>query len=148
DEPGRYHVVYSVTTPRGGRDSATLVVVVDDEVVVLPPVARDVVVSALEAVDKASVRVDVLAVAENPSGPLSDLEVRIPDRYAANASVMPDGQVSVTLGPTALTVPYQLVNTDPDAEGLSSWAFITVPALGDFPPMLRPKAPVVEVLAG
>ena len=41
-----------------------------------------------------------------------------------------------------------LTNTSPQAEGASTYAFITVPALGDFPPMPRPGADPLVVVAG
>ena len=56
--------------------------------------------------------------------------------------------VAVTLVDRAQTLPYLLTNTSPQAGGLSTYAFITVPALGDFPPMARPRAPELVVVAG
>ena len=44
---------------------------------ILAPVAQDVVVPATETINRISVEVDVLAVAQNPSGPLSDLQVSV-----------------------------------------------------------------------
>src|SRR5690606_9979970 len=64
------------------------------------------------------------------------------------ATVTARGTVLVTLVPQAQTLPYLLRNTHPDAGGLSSYAFITVPALGDFPPIHRPRAPELRVVAG
>ncbi|MBU4214866.1 MAG: cadherin-like domain-containing protein, partial [Actinobacteria bacterium] len=144
--PGVLSVVYTASNTRGGRDSAVLTVTVDAAAPVLPPVAQDVVVPAADTIGRAQVDVDVLAVAQNPSGPLSDLEVVVPATAAGVASVAGRGTVRISLADHAQTVPYQLVNsTDRSA---SSYAFITVPALGFFPPTPRPKAPALRVASG
>lgn len=58
-------------------------------------VARDVVVPAIDTIGKTTVEVDVLAVAENPSSPLTDLAVSVPSSHAAVAQVnMPQGRWS------------------------------------------------------
>ncbi|EYR64244.1 fibronectin [Actinotalea ferrariae CF5-4] len=148
DEPGAVAITYTARNTRGGSDSAVLSVVADPDAPILPPVARDVVVPATETIDRTSVEVDVLAVAQNPSGPLADLAVEVHPSAADAATVTADGRVLVTLGPTARTLPYVLRNVNPQAEGVSSAAFITVPALGDFPPVPRPRAPRLQVVAG
>ena len=109
--PGVLQIAYTVTNGRGGRDSAVLTVNVLEDAPVLPPVARDVVVPAIDTLGRESVEVDVLAVAQNPSGPLSDLEVSVPDSAAGVASVTPTGSVVITLGEHAQTVPYLLANS-------------------------------------
>lgn len=148
DSPGVVQIVYTASNERGGLDRAVLTVRVADDARIDPPIARDVVVPATETINRTSVDVDVLAVAENPSGPLADLEVSVHPSAAEVATVSPTGRVVVTLGPTAQTLPYLLTNTSPEAEGASSYAFITVPALGDFPPIPRPRAPELRVVAG
>ncbi|GHG46749.1 ATPase AAA [Flavimobilis marinus] len=145
---GVLQIPYSAQNARGARASAVLTVNVVSGAVIQPPIARDVVVPPLETLNKTSVDVDVLAVAENPSGPLSDLEVRVPSSHAGVAVVGANRRVTVTLGETARTVPFEIVNTHPDAEGASAFAFITVPALGDFPPVLRPNARELRVASG
>ncbi|MBI9115951.1 Ig-like domain-containing protein [Sanguibacter suaedae] len=149
DEPTDPIVIpYAVSNERGGRASAVLTVYVVEDAVILPPVASDITVAPLEVVGKTSVEVDVFQVAENPSGPLSDLEVSIPSSHTGVAQVTAAGRVLVTLGSEARTVPYLLSNTLPAADGVSSYAFITVPAVGDFPPVLRPKARALRVASG
>ncbi|KSW29732.1 fibronectin type III domain-containing protein, partial [Cellulomonas sp. B6] len=144
--PGVVPIVYLVSNDVGGSDYGTLTVTVTDDAPVEPPVARDVVVPAIDTLGKTEVAVDVLAVAQNPSGPLSDLEVSVPASHADVARIAPDGQVVVTLVDHAQTVPYRLVNrTAPEAD---AYAFITVPALGFFPPQLRPRAPELRVASG
>lgn len=141
-------VSYTALNERGGRDSAVLTVTVTADAPILPPIAKDVVVPATDTINRTSVEVDVLALAENPSGPLSDLEVLVHPSAAEVATVTERGTVLVTLVPQAQTLPYLLRNTHPEAEGLSTYAFITVPALGDFPPIRRPRAPELRVVAG
>lgn len=147
ETPGIVTVTYTVTNDRGGRDTGVLTVVVDPEAPILPPIAQDVVVPATQTVNSTSVEVDVLAVAQNPSGPLSDLRVSVDPSVADVATVTERGRVLVTLGPQAQTLPYVITNTAAEP-ALRSYAFITVPALGDFPPVRRPGAPSLRVIAG
>lgn len=144
--PGVVQVVYTATNARGGRDSAILTVTVTVDAPVLPPVARDVVVPAADTFGKTQVSVDVLATAQNPSGPMSDLAVSVPDVAADVAYVAADQTVVVTLSDHAQTLPFLLTNTrEPSA---TAYAFITVPALGNFPPVLRRNAPELTVASG
>ena len=146
--PGVLQIAYTATNTRGGRDTGILTVTVADDAAVLAPVAKDVVVPPIDTLGRQSVEVDVLAVAQNPSGPLSDLAVSVPSSASEVATVTAAGRVAVTLVDHAQTVPYLLTNTDPRANGVSAYAFITVPALGFFPPTNRPKAPELRVASG
>ncbi len=144
--PGTVQVVYTATNARGGRDSAILTVTVRADAPVLPPVAKDVVVPAADTFGKTEVAVDVLATAQNPSGPMSDLAVSVPDVTADVAHVAADRTAVVTLTDHAQTLPFLLTNTrEPSA---FAYAFITVPALGNFPPVLRRDAPDLTVASG
>jgi len=143
---GVVQVQYTARNDRGGQGSAVLTVIVTEDAPVLPPVAADVVVPATDTIGRTRVEVDVLALARNPSGPLSELDVVIPASSAATASVTSTRQVLITLTDRTQVIAYQLVSTrDPDA---SAYAFITVPALGFFPPTVRPKAPALRVGSG
>ncbi|MDR3068965.1 MAG: hypothetical protein LBU50_05635, partial [Cellulomonas sp.] len=144
--PGVIQVQYTARNDRGGQGSAVLTVTVSADAPILPPVAKDVVVPAEETIGRTQVQVDVLAVARNPSGPLSELEVAVPQSSVRTASVTADDKVLITLTETTQVVAYQLVNSR-DREA-SAYAFITVPALGFFPPTLRPKAPELRVGSG
>nr|WP_210767716.1 fibronectin type III domain-containing protein [Cellulomonas humilata] len=148
DAPTVLQIAYTATNERGGRDTAVLTVTVDGDAPVLPPIARDVVVPALDTLGRTEVSVDVLAVAQNPSGPLSDLAVSVPGSQADVARVTGRGNVVVTLVDHAQTLPYLLTNTTAPAGTATSYAFITVPALGFFPPTPRPKAPELRVASG
>lgn len=148
EKPGTYNVPYRVTNQFGAWATATLAIIVSPDATILPPIANDVVVPATETIDKTSVQVDVLAVAVNPSGPLSDLELSVPASHASQARVTADNKIEVTLGPTARTVPFALTNVRPEAEGAHAYAFVSVPALGDFPPVKRPKTRELRVGAG
>lgn len=144
---GVVQIVYTARNDRGGWADGVLTVTVSADAPFLPPIARDIVVPPAETINATQVAVDVLQTAQNPSGPLSDLEVEIPE--SVTTAVAPgDGTVVVTLVPEPQTLPYRLVNTHPDANRVSSYAFITVPALGDFPPMLRPGLDELTVIAG
>ncbi|SDD43163.1 Fibronectin type III domain-containing protein [Sanguibacter gelidistatuariae] len=141
-------ITYTVTNERGGQASAVLTLFIVANAVIAPPIAGDVIVAPLEVVDKSTVEVNVLAVAENPSGPMSDIAVSVPSSHASVASVTASGGVLVTLTDRAETIPYLLTNTRPEANGAKAYAFISVPALGDFPPILRPKARELRVASG
>ncbi|WP_028046670.1 Ig-like domain-containing protein [Cellulomonas sp. URHE0023] len=145
DAPTVLQIGYTVENSRGGRDTAVLTVTVAADARVLPPIARDVVVNALDTLGRTEVSVDVLAVAQNPSGPLSDLVVSVPGSLADVASVV-GGKVVVTLVDHSQTVPFLLTNKT--STSAASYAFITVPALGFFPPTARPKAPELRVASG
>lgn len=147
DEPGVLQIAYTASNKRGGRDTGVLTVTVSADAPVLPPIARDIVVPATDTLDRTEVSVDVLAVAQNPSGPLSDLEVSVPGSQADVARVSEDGEVVVTLVDHAQTVPYLLTNRSGPTP-VASYAFITVPALGFFRPVPRPKAPELRVASG
>lgn len=147
-QPGIVQISYTARNQRGGQDSAVLTVTVLADAPILPPSAKDVVVPATETINRTDVAVDVLALAQNPSGPLADLAVSVHPSAADVATATADGSVLVTLVETAQTLPYVLTNTNPQADGVSAFAFITVPALGDFPPIPRPGAPELVVVAG
>ena len=145
---GTIQIAYTARDERGGHDSAVLTVTVASDAPVLPPIARDVVVPATETIDHTEVVVDVLAVAQNPSGPLSDLVASVPASFATVARVDASGKVVVTLADHTQTVPFLLTNTTSPGGRAASYAFITVPALGFFPPTARPKAPELKVASG
>ncbi|GIG36764.1 Ig-like domain-containing protein [Cellulomonas pakistanensis] len=146
DAAGIFNIGYTAVNERGATGGAVLSVTVDPDAPVLPPVPRDVVVPPVDTVGRTSVDVDVLAVAQNPSGPVGDLEVSVPSSAADVATVRADGTITVTLAETAQTIPYLLTNTT--AEGVRAYAFISVPALGFFPPTARPRAPELRVASG
>jgi hypothetical protein len=146
EQAGVHNIGYTATNDVGGSGSATLSVTVDPEAPTLAPIARDVVVPPVDTVGRTSVDVDVLSVAQNPSGPISDLQVSVPSSAADVATVRADGTVTVTLAEQAQTIPYLLSNTT--TEGVRAYAFISVPALGFFPPTARPRAPELRVAGG
>ena len=92
DEPGVLQIAYTASNKRGGRDTGVLTVTVSADAPVLPPIARDIVVPATDTLDRTEVSVDVLAVAQNPSGPLSDLEVSVPGSQSDVARVSESGR--------------------------------------------------------
>ena len=145
---GVLQILYTARNDRGGEDTGVLTVTVDEEAPILPPVAVDIVVPAADTINKTQVAVNVMETAQNPSGSLADLTVEVPDSAAATAFAPGDGTVVVTLTAEPQTLPYLLVNTSPEAGGIASYAFITVPALGDFPPLHRPGIDELSVIAG
>lgn len=140
-------IPYAVTNALGNRGEAVLRVHVEEDAEIAAPIARDIIVAPLEVLDKDTAEVDVLEVAENPSGALSDLAVSVPASHSQVARVS-GSSVIITLGPNSLTIPYRLTNTTATESEVYSYAFITVPAKGDFPPILRPKSTELVVAAG
>lgn len=144
---GTIAIPYAVRNTLGNRGEAVLRVHVNPHAEIAAPIARDIVVAPLEVLDKDIAEIDVLEVAENPSGALSDLKVSVPSSHSTVATVTADGKVTIVLGPSAQTIPYRLTNIAA-GDGAYSYAFITVPAKGDFPPVLRPKTPELVIASG
>ncbi|KFJ07077.1 fibronectin type III domain-containing protein [Bifidobacterium thermophilum] len=146
-QPGTYYVVYTVNNKAGLSDTATLTVNVDANAPIDPPTAYDYRVPAAATIDKKSVDVDVSQWIANPSGTADELQVGV-DPSAADHAHVKGGKgsttISVDLTDEARAMPYTVTNT---TYGITSTAFIQVPAYGVFPPTLRPKAPALKVNA-
>lgn len=146
-QDGTYYVVYTVKDKAGLSDSATLTVNVDADAPIDPPTAYDYRVPASATIDRKSVDVDVSQWIANPSGTADELEVGV-DPSAADHARVKGGKgsttITVDLTDEVRAVPYTVTNT---TYGITSTAFIQVPAYGVFPPTLRPKAPVLKVNA-
>lgn len=146
-QPGTYYVTYIVKNKAGLSDTGTLTVQVDANAPIDPPTAYDYRVPAAATIDKKSVDVDVSQWIANPSGTADELRVGV-DPSAADHAHVKGGKgsttISVDLTDEARAVPYTVTNT---TYGITSTAFIQVPAYGVFPPILRPKAPALKVNA-
>ena len=140
-------MVYTVKDKAGLSDSATLTVNVDENAAIDPPTAYDYRVPAAATIDKKSVDVDVSQWIANPSGTADELQVGV-DPSATDHAHVKGGKdstiITVDLTDEARAVPYTVTNT---TYGITSTAFIQVPAYGVFPPVLRPKAPALKVNA-
>lgn len=138
-QAGTYYVVYTVKDKAGLSDSATLTVNVDENAAIDPPTAYDYRVPAAATIDKKSVDVDVSQWIANPSGTADELQVGV-DPSATDHAHVKGGKdstiITVDLTDEARAVPYTVTNT---TYGITSTAFIQVPAYGVFPPVLRPK---------
>ena len=146
-QPGTYYVAYTVNNKAGLSDTATLTVNVDGNAPIDPPTAYDYRVPAAATIDKKSVDVDVSQWIANPSGTADELQVGVNPSAADHAHVKGgkgSTTISVDLTDETRAVPYTVTNT---TYGITSTAFIQVPAYGVFPPTLRPKAPALKVNA-
>lgn len=144
-QAGTYYVIYTVKDKAGLADTATLTVNVDEDAAIAPPSAYDYRVPSSATIDKKSVDVDVSQWIANPSGTTDELQVGVDDSAADHARVKSDGRstvITVDLTDEARAVPYTVTNT---TYGITSTAFIQVPAYGVFPPTLRPKTPALKV---
>ena len=146
-QAGTAYIGYTISDEAGLSDTGTLTVHVDPNAAIEPPTAYDYRVPASATIDKRTVEVDVAPWIANPSGTTDELEVGVDSSAADHASVKGgEGStvISVELTDQARAVPYTVTNT---TYGITSTAFIQVPAYGVFPPTLRPKAPELRVNA-
>jgi hypothetical protein len=147
-EPGQYQVVYHACGRGGDHDSASLNLTVDPAAPVVPPQAKDIVSPPQATIDKASVDIDVLRTAYNPSGLVSDLELFLPQDAGGQAVLKNASEVTVTLQDDLPTIVfYGLRNTDAEARGATAYGSITVPPISR-PPYLRPDVAPIRVPAG
>ncbi|MCH9275288.1 Ig-like domain-containing protein [Bifidobacterium amazonense] len=143
---GTAYVTYTVRDQAGLCDTATLAVTVDDRAAIEPPAAYDYRVPATATIDRRTVEVDVAQWIANPSGSADELAVSVDPSAGDHARMAGNGSstISIDLTDSARAVPYTVTNT---THGISSTAFVHVPAYGVFPPVLRPKAPALSVNA-
>ncbi|KFI57711.1 Ig-like domain-containing protein [Bifidobacterium gallicum] len=140
------YITYTISNDAGITDTATLSVTVDPDAKIQAPTAYDYRVPAIATIDKRSVDVDVSPWIANPSGSLDELKVAVDPSATDHASLVSGSTttINVELTDEARAVPYTVTNT---THGITSTAFIQVPAYGVFPPLLR-KAPPISVNAG
>jgi large repetitive protein len=124
---GVYALHYTVNNGHGGRAAAYVQVTVSKDAKPRYPTAVDHFVPANDAKDKASVVVDALDGATNPSGPVADLTVQTTGDNARLASVGEGGTVTVKPQSQRTVIGYQV--TDPTTK-LIGQAFIVVPPRG------------------
>lgn len=148
DQPGLAHIVYRVSNQAGLSDTATLTVHVDEQAPIDPPTAEDYRVPPADTIDKRSVDIDVTPWIANPSGSRHELSVEVHASardHARKRGGRSSRIIVIDLADEALSIPYTVTNL---THGISTTAFIHVPAYGVFPPTLRPKAPTLTVHAG
>ncbi|MCL1898734.1 MAG: Ig-like domain-containing protein, partial [Micrococcales bacterium] len=135
---GRFQVEYTACNQAGGWDRALVRINVNQAAPFKPPTVGDFVIKPADTVNQASVRVNVMELADNPSGPLSDLALSLPTAGPELAQLEDAGTITVKLQDQPAMVFFQLTNTRPEALAANTYGYIAVPALGTFPPMLRP----------
>lgn len=140
-EEGTGYIVYTVRDEAGMEGKATLTVQVNRNARILPPQAHDYRVPAQATVDRRVVEVDLGDWVSNPSSTPDELALAV----ASPARLTAPLTVTVELADKPYAVPYTVTNT---THGISSTAFIHVPAYGSFPPTIRPDAPRISVPAG
>lgn len=147
-QPGTAYISYTVRNKAGLKDTGTLTVDVDGNARIEAPGAYDYRVPSSATIDRRSVDVDVSRWIANPSGTAGELRVDVDPSAQSHARLKGDERsriITVELTDEARAVPYTVTNT---THGITSTAFIHVPAYGVFPPTLRPKAPELRVNAG
>ncbi|WP_344791346.1 Ig-like domain-containing protein [Gryllotalpicola daejeonensis] len=124
---GVYTLSYTITNGHGGKDSADVQITVSKTAKPRYPTAADHYIDAKAAQGKASVTLDALDGATNPSGPLDDLTVQTTGANAGLASPGKGGDVTVKTQDKRTVIAYQV--TDP-ATKLTGKAFIIIPPKG------------------
>lgn len=146
EHEGTYYIIYTVRNQAGLEDTATLSVQVSRTARIRPPQAYDHRIAAHTTLGKRKMTVNIADRIANPSGPFSELSVHMDDAARRQAHGSVQGTViTLELAQEAYTIPYTVTNT---VHGLSSTAFIHVPAYGAFPPTLRPDAPELTAPSG
>lgn len=136
DEATETSLRYTITDSKGATADAVVQITVDEDVPLLAPIARDDRVRTSDLVDgELTVDVDILANDEDPDGTTEALTLEVDD----GALPVGDGAVQVTVGEQMQLIRYSVT----DIDGLSTSAFIFVPALEELRPYEIWTEPVV-----
>ena len=138
DQPVETSLQYTIRDDRGAEATSVVQITVAEDVPLQLPIARDDRVRA-EDVEEDLVDVEVLANDDDPDGTRDALTVTVQD---ADARVLADGKVRLTLTDTSRLVMYTIT----DEDGLAASAFIHVPAISALPPTLISTG--IEVASG
>jgi hypothetical protein len=129
--PGEVSFSYTVTDGRGGTARGVVTVSISlTPPPNQPPLARDDVVEAQGP--GSTTEVPVLANDLDPEGRPLRVEV-VGETPGAEAAVLPDGRIRVTVGDRSVAVVYSIT----DAGGAVAYGVVTVPVAGDRPPVCQ-----------
>ncbi|HET8958222.1 MAG TPA: Ig-like domain-containing protein [Microcella sp.] len=144
-EPGIYGAIYTIENDFGGASQAFVTVSVVTDAPLQAPVARDVVLTLTDILERDTVDVDVLARAFFAEGSVDELGVRVVPGYSDGAVVLPDDRIRVTVGERRQIIPFALSHpADPSVTGT---AFIWVPGTADALPQRDRRAPSIQVVS-
>lgn len=138
---------YELTNDSGGSALSYVLVQVTPDAPLLPPSADDIPILTKDIAGKKTDTIDVFnGFAFNPAGPNEDLVVSVEGPNAASATLLQNGKIAVTPGPSRQAIAYRVTNT---RDNLSAMAFILVPAAVttsfNDPPVINPNLPVQYV---
>jgi len=138
---------YELTNDSGGSALSYVLVQVTPDAPLLPPSADDIPIPTKDIAGKKTDTIDVFnGFAFNPAGPNEDLVVSVEGPNAASATLLQNGKIAVTPGPSRQAIAYRVTNT---RDNLSAMAFILVPAAVttsfNDPPVINPNLPVQYV---
>ncbi|QLD11701.1 Ig-like domain-containing protein [Microbacterium oleivorans] len=131
DVPMNTSIQYTIEDTRGLTATAPVQITIEEDVPLQRPIARDDRVRAEDVDENGVSQVAVLDNDDDPDGTRSALDVTL-GTGGENATVRPDGGVSVQLTEQRQLITYFIT----DEDGLSAAAFIHVPALVELPPSL------------
>ncbi len=144
-DPGRYGVVYTISTGAGGTSSAFLTVVVDPEAPLSRPVARDTVLGVSDVIGRDSVDVRVLDNVFFADGDVGTLGVQVVAGFADQAEVLSNKRIRVAIGEASQIIPFAV--SHPDDPAVRAYAFLRVPGYDDALPQLDSRAPDISVVS-
>lgn len=143
---GRYGFVYTIVSEAGGASQAFVTVDVIEDAPLTPPVARDVVLTLADVLDRETIDVDVLAQAFFAEGEIAELGLSIVPGYdGGSARVLANRSIRVTVGEQRQIIPFELRH--PADPGVRAYAFIWVPGTDDALPQLDRRAPLIRVVS-
>lgn len=142
DEPMETSLQYTIADERGLEATTSVQITVDPDVPLVAPQARDDRVRGEDVREDGTADVAVLENDEDADGTKSALKVTL-GTGGETARLLADGVVRVTLGDDPQLITYSVE----DVDGLTSTAFIYVPALTALPPTLTSTS-AVEVKSG
>lgn len=145
DRVGQYGLVYTIENAFGGRSQAFVTVNVVEGAPLTPPLARDVVLSLTDIIDRETVDVDVLARVFFSEGEIEDLGLELIPGFGLDPQVLPDRRIRVSVGERRQIIPFQVIH--PEDDSVRGTAFIWVPGTDDTLPQLDRRAPRIQVVS-
>ncbi|WAB80965.1 Ig-like domain-containing protein [Microcella daejeonensis] len=143
---GRYGFVYTIVSEAGGASQAFLTVDVVEDAPLTPPVARDVVLTLADVLDRETIDVDVLSQVFFAEGEIAELGLGIVPGYdGETARILPNRSIRVTVGEQRQIIPFELRH--PVDPSVRAYAFIWVPGTDDALPQLDRRARPISVVS-
>lgn len=145
NEAGRHGVVVTIQNRYGGQSSNFLTVIVEADAPLARPIARDVVLSLSDVLDRPTVDVDVLDEVFFADGDVHSLGLSLVPGFDQGAQITADRRIRVSVGDASQIIPFAV--SHPDDSSVRATAFIRVPGFDDALPQLDRTAPPLTVVS-